>query len=64
MFEKALGTSALSTTRIYKWHKDFKSGGKVVESFPSSGRPSTVKEFVIEDCHTSLRELVSELNLP
>ena len=72
MLQKAFGESALSRTRAYEWYKDFKSGRTVVEDLPRSGRPSTsntdenvkkVKEIVLENRHTSLREISSELGI-
>ncbi|XP_032682930.1 protein GVQW3-like [Odontomachus brunneus] len=72
MLQKAFCESALSKTRAYEWYKDFKSGRIVVEDLPRSGRPSTsntdenvkkVKEMVLENRHTSLREMSSELGI-
>ncbi|XP_053947783.1 protein GVQW3-like [Anastrepha ludens] len=72
MLQKAFGESALSRTRAYEWYKDFKSGRTVVEDLPCSGRPPTsntdekvkkMKEIVLENRHTSLREIYSELGI-
>lgn len=72
MLEKAYGESVLSKTRIYEWYKAFKEGREIVEDNPRSGRPSTsskdeniekVKEIVLGNRHSSLREIARELNL-
>ena len=54
------------------WYSAFKSGRDVVEDLPHSGRPSTsltevdiakVKEMVIENRHSSLREMAAKLSV-
>jgi len=72
MLQKAYGDSALSKTRAYEWHKAFKEGREVIEDLPRSGRPSTsltednikkVKEIVLENRNSSLREISHELKM-
>ena len=71
--EKAYGESSLSKTRAYERYSAFKSGRDVVEDFPWSGRPSEsltkvniakVKEMVIENRHSILRQIAAELFVP
>ena len=72
MLQKAYGESVLSKTQVYEWYKAFKDGRETVEDAPRSGRPSTstnddnvekVKEIVLENRHTSVRELGRYLNM-
>lgn len=72
MLEKAYGESVLSKTRAYEWYKAFKEGREIVEDMPRSGRPSTsstdeniekVKEIVLDNRHSSLREIARDLNI-
>lgn len=72
MLQKAYGESVLSKTQVYEWYKAFKDGRETVEDAPRSGRPSTsttddnvekVREIVLENRHTSVRELARDLNM-
>jgi len=72
MLGKAYGESVLSKTQVYDWYKAFKNGRTDVEDLPRSGRPSTsstdenievVKKTVLENRHTSIRELAQDLNI-
>jgi len=38
---EAYGDATLSRTMIFKWHKAFKEGRKIVENDPRSGRPNS-----------------------
>lgn len=59
-------------TTAYECFEDFKSGRKVVDDLPHSGRPLTsnfdenlnkVKEMVLQNRHTTLIELSGELGI-
>lgn len=72
MLQKAFGDNALSKTRAYQWYRAFKDGREVVEDLPRSGRPSTastednvdkIKERVLENRRTSLREIAHDLKI-
>ncbi|XP_014482086.1 PREDICTED: putative uncharacterized protein FLJ37770 [Dinoponera quadriceps] len=72
MLEKAYGESALSKTRAYERYKAFKEGREVVEDLPRSGRSSTsstdenvdkVKEMLMENRHSSLKEMAQNLDI-
>ena len=72
MLEKAYGESVLSKTRAYKWYKAFIKGLEIVEDMFRSGRPSTsstdeniekVKEIVLDNRHSSLREIARNLKI-
>ena len=41
MLQKCFGESTLSRTQVFKWHKAFSEGRKVVENLPHASRPST-----------------------
>lgn len=71
MLEKAYGESPLSKTQAYEWYKAFKEG-REVEDLPRFGRPSTssteenidkVKEIVMKNRHSSLREMAQDLSI-
>jgi len=56
---------------VYEWYKAFKEGQEVEDKL-HSGRPSTssideniekVKEIVLDNHHSSLRKIVSDLNI-
>ena len=73
MFQKAYGESVLSKTWAYDWYKAFKEGQEIVEDMCCSGRPSTssadenierVKEIVLDNRHSRLREVARDLNIP
>jgi len=38
---EAYGDATLSRTMVFKWHKAFKEGRKIVENDPRSGRPNS-----------------------
>lgn len=70
MLQKAYGESALSKSRVYQWYKEFQEGRELVEDLPRSGRPSNssndeniakVKEMVIQNRHSGLREIAHDL---
>ena len=41
MLPKCFGTSTLSRTQVFEWHKAFSEGREVVENLPHASRPST-----------------------
>jgi hypothetical protein len=69
MLQEADGESTLSKTRAFEWYKAFKSDRDVMQDLLLSGRPLTsatevniakVKELVIENPHSTLREIAAE----
>jgi hypothetical protein len=72
MLHEAYGKSTFSKTRACEWYKAFKCGRDVTEDLPRCGRPSTsatgvniakMREIVIENPHSTLREIVAELSV-
>ncbi|XP_044753368.1 protein GVQW3-like isoform X1 [Coccinella septempunctata] len=72
MLKKAFVDNCMSKTQAYDWYKSFKDGREVVEDLPRSGRPSTsttddniiqIKKLVLENRHSSVRELARELSI-
>ena len=62
----------MSRTRVFEWHKRFKSGREEVEDDPKSGRPSTsktaenierVNTLVCRDWRLTVRMLAYELEM-
>ena len=41
LLKEVYGKDAMSRSRVFEWHKHFKSGCEEVEDDPRSGRPST-----------------------
>lgn len=72
MLLKAYGDDTLSRTSVFRWYKGFKDGREVVDDLPRPGRPSSVctddtvekvKEMVLENRNTGLREIADTLNM-
>lgn len=72
MLEHCFGNMVLSKTRVYEWYNAFKEGRDNVNDKSRSGRPSTssteenikkVQEIVLDNRHSSLREIAHHLNI-
>lgn len=72
MLEKAFGESVMPYSTARTWYRMFKDGREEAEDKPRSGRPSTsttddnvdkVKEIVLENRHSSLREVAGVLKV-
>lgn len=54
----------MSKTRVYEWYKDFKSDRTVIEDLPQpTNSNKNVNNIVVENCHTSLREIDQKLGV-
>ena len=70
--QKCFGTSTLSRTQVFKWHKAFSEGRQVVENLLHASRPSTsvnedniekVKKIVLKNHRVGIREVAKALNI-
>ena len=72
LLKEVYGEHVMSKTRVYEWHKRFKSGREEVEDDHKSGRPSTAKtpdninrvnKLVRSDRRLTVRMMAEDLSM-